>query len=206
VAHAVPVRRRRLRDRRHRPGDAGWFPGLYRAVAVAWLELMLARISAGPAQVPWTAMGALSLSCEQIVLGGLGRRPRVEARPGLLTAGVPSPGVRLELRVTTEDDDAVVVAYADPRGATRAVRRAAMARVELTLHRAVSQSCPGRAARREELRCAKVAVQGAMDADARPNAYRLILCSESHPQPQGRAQRRSAELRAQSQIRIDHIA
>jgi hypothetical protein len=100
-----------------------------------WLELVLARIRVGPARSPWTAMGALSIGGEQIVLGGLGRRPRVGARPGLLTAGIPSPGARLSLRVTTEDDDAVVVSYADPRGGTRAVRHAALARVELTLHR-----------------------------------------------------------------------
>ena len=105
------------------------------AAPEGWLELVLARVRAGPARLPWTAMGALSLGGEQIVLGGLGRRPRVEARPGLLTAGVPSPGARLEVRVTTEDDDAAVVAYADPRGGTRAVRHALLARVELILHR-----------------------------------------------------------------------
>jgi hypothetical protein len=105
------------------------------AAPEGWLELVLARIKAGPARLPWTAMGALSLNGEQIVLGGLGRRPRVEARPGLLTASVPSPGARLELRVTTGEDDAVVVAYTDLQGGSRAVRHAALARVELTLHR-----------------------------------------------------------------------
>lgn len=105
------------------------------AAPEGWLELVLARIRVGPARLPWTALGALSVDGEQIVLGGLGRRPRVEASPGLLTASVPSPGTRLELRVTTEDDDAVAVAYADPQGGTRAVRHAALARVELTLHR-----------------------------------------------------------------------
>ena len=79
-------------------------------------------------------MGALSLSGERIVLGGLGRRPRVDARPDRLTAGVPSPGARLQLSVTT-DDDPVTVAYTDPAGGTRAVRHAALASVELTLHR-----------------------------------------------------------------------
>jgi len=39
---------------------------------------VLARIRVGPARLPWTAMGALSLGGQQIVLGGLGRRPRVE--------------------------------------------------------------------------------------------------------------------------------
>jgi hypothetical protein len=37
--------------------------------------------------------------------------------------------------VTTADDDAVAVPYADPRGGTRAVRHAALAQVELTVHR-----------------------------------------------------------------------
>ena len=47
----------------------------------AWLELVLARIRVGPARSPWTAMGALGLGGERIVLGGLGRRPRVAAGP-----------------------------------------------------------------------------------------------------------------------------
>jgi hypothetical protein len=100
-----------------------------------WLELVLARIRVGPARSPWTAMGALSLSGERILLGGLGRRPRVDARPGRLTADVPSPGARLQLSVITDDDDPVAVSYADPRGGTRAVMHAALASVELTLHR-----------------------------------------------------------------------
>jgi hypothetical protein len=101
----------------------------------AWLDLVLARIRVGPARSPWTAMGALGLGGEPIVLGGLGRRPGVDARPGQLTAGIPSPRARLQLSVTTGDDAAVAVAYTDPRGGTRTVRHAALASVELTLHR-----------------------------------------------------------------------
>ena len=100
-----------------------------------WLELVLARIRIGRARLPWTAMGALSLDGERIPLGGLGRRPRVNGRPGRLTADVPSPGARLHLTVTTSADDAVVVRYADPAGGTRAVRHAPLAAVELTLRR-----------------------------------------------------------------------
>jgi hypothetical protein len=107
----------------------------FAAAPQAWLELVLARIRVGPARSPWTAMGALSLSGERIVLGGLGRRPRVDARPDRLTAGVPSPRARLQLSVTTDDDDPVTVAYTGPGGGTRTVRHAALARVELTLHR-----------------------------------------------------------------------
>ena len=105
------------------------------AAPQAWLELVLARIKVGPARSPWTAMGALSLGGEPIPLGGLGRRPRVDARPDQLTASITSPGARLELSVTTDDDAAVAVAYTDPRGGTRAVRHAALAHVELTVHR-----------------------------------------------------------------------
>ena len=101
----------------------------------AWLDLVLARIKVGPARSPWTAMGALSLGGERIVLGGLGRRPQVDARPGRLTAAIPAPRARLRLSVTTDDRTAVAVAYTDPRGGTRAVRHAALARAELTLHR-----------------------------------------------------------------------
>ena len=72
-----------------------------------WLELVLARIKVGPARLPWTALGALSLSGEQIALGGLGRRSLVDAQPGRLTSRIASPGARLLLSVTTDDDDAV---------------------------------------------------------------------------------------------------
>ena len=61
--------------------------------------------------------------------------PRVDARPDRLTAGASSPGARLQLSVTTDDDDPVTVAYTDPAGGTRTVRHAALASVELTLHR-----------------------------------------------------------------------
>jgi hypothetical protein len=101
-----------------------------------WLELVLARIRIGRVRLPWTAMGALSLDGERIPLGGLGRRPRIDGQPGRLTADIPSPGARLRLTVTTSDDDAVVVRYADPAGGGRDVRHAPLASVELTLRRA----------------------------------------------------------------------
>jgi hypothetical protein len=105
------------------------------AAPEAWLDLVLARIKVGPGRSPWTAMGALSLAGERIVLGGLGRRTRVDARPGQLTAEVPAPRARLGLSVTTDDADAVAVPYADPRGGTRTVRHAALASVELVVRR-----------------------------------------------------------------------
>jgi len=101
----------------------------------AWLELVLARIRIGRARSPWTAMGALCFGGERLPLGGLGRRPQVDARPGRLTASVPSPGARLGLVVVTDDASAVAVPYADPRGGSRVVRHAVLARVELTLRR-----------------------------------------------------------------------
>lgn len=107
----------------------------FAAAPEAWLDLVLARIRVGPARSPWTAMGALSLAGDRIVLGGLGRRPRVDARPDQFTAYVPSPHARLRLSVTTDDDDPIVVPYTDPRGGTRTVRHAALATIELTLHR-----------------------------------------------------------------------
>jgi hypothetical protein len=59
----------------------------------------------------------------------------VDAQPGRLTADIPSPRARLALTVTTSDDDAVWVRYADPSGTARAVRHAPLAGVELTLRR-----------------------------------------------------------------------
>ncbi len=109
--------------------DFGTAPG-------GWLELVLARIRIGGRRLPWTAMGALSLDGERIPLGGLGRRPRVDARPERLTADIPSPGTRLQLTVTSRDDGAVAVRYEDPAGGTRAVRHALLASAELTVRRA----------------------------------------------------------------------
>lgn len=100
-----------------------------------WLELVLAQIKVGRGRSPWTAMGALSLGGEPIWLGGLGRRPAVDAAPGRLTATVPSPRARLQVTVTTDDADAVAVPYADPSGGARAVRHAALATVVVTLRR-----------------------------------------------------------------------
>ena len=93
----------------------------------AWLELVLARIKVGPVRSPWTAMGALGLGGDRIVLGGLGRRPLIDASPVRLTASIGGPRARLLLSVTTED--------ADPRGGTRTVRHAALAGVMLSLRR-----------------------------------------------------------------------
>ena len=105
------------------------------AAPEAWLELVLARIRVGPARSPWTAMGAVSLGGERIVLGGLGRRAEVDARPDGLAAGIPAAHDRLQVSVATDDDDPVAVTYTDPRGGTRTVRHAARAAVELTLRR-----------------------------------------------------------------------
>jgi len=109
-------------------GDSGRAPE-------AWLELVLARIKVGPVRSPWTAMGALGLGRDRIVLGGLGRRPLVDARPDRLTASIGGPRARLLLSVTTEDAGPVAVTYADPRGGTRTVRHAALASVTLSLRR-----------------------------------------------------------------------
>jgi hypothetical protein len=112
-----------------------WLHADFGAAPEAWLDVVLARIRVGPARSPWTAMGALSLAGNRIVLGGLGRRTRVEASPGRLTAGVPSPHARLQLSVTTDEQDPVAVLYADPRGGTRTVRHAALASVEVVVRR-----------------------------------------------------------------------
>jgi hypothetical protein len=104
----------------------------FAAAPQAWLELALARIKVGPARSPWTAIGAASLSGQVVLLGGPGRRPKVSADPGRLTASIPAPAGRLDLTASTADDHAVAVAYADPRGGTRLVRHAALATVKLS--------------------------------------------------------------------------
>jgi hypothetical protein len=98
-----------------------------------WLELVLARIKAGRALLPWTAFGTLSLGGDRLPLGGLGRAATVNAGSGRLTATIPAPGARLELTVTADPRGTAVLAYADPAGGTRVVSHSALAGVELTL-------------------------------------------------------------------------
>ena len=100
-----------------------------------WLDLVLARIRVGPVRSPWTAMGALSLGGSRSVLGGLGRRPKVDAWPDGLTCEVPSPEGRLQLSVTAAVDATAAVIYTDPAGGVRTVTHAARADVELTMHK-----------------------------------------------------------------------
>ena len=99
-----------------------------------WLELALARIRVGQVRSPWISIGALGVGASRYWLGGLGRRPRVEAGPGRLAARIPSPAGQLELIVTTTDDNGVAVAYTDPSGGSRRVRHSAIASVDLTWH------------------------------------------------------------------------
>ena len=67
-----------------------------------WLELVLARVRACRALLPWTAFGALRLDGARLPLGGLGRAATVSADNGRLTATIPAPGARLELSVTAD--------------------------------------------------------------------------------------------------------
>jgi hypothetical protein len=101
-----------------------------------WLELVLARVRAGRALLPWTAFGALSIGGQRLPLGGLGRAVTVGAGPARLTAAVPAPGARLELTVTADPGEAVVLTYADPAGGTRVASHSALADAELTVRRA----------------------------------------------------------------------
>ena len=59
-----------------------------------WLELVLARVRAGRALLPWTAFGALSLHGQRLPLGGLGRSRRAPAPRG---SPLPSPRTRSEV-------------------------------------------------------------------------------------------------------------
>jgi hypothetical protein len=109
--------------------------GGFGAAPQGWLDLVIARIRVGPARSPWTAIGGLSLGGAPILLGGLGRRPAVDATPDGLSASIPSRHAELVLKVTADPDDAVALTYADPSGGTRAVRHAAIATVEVALNR-----------------------------------------------------------------------
>jgi hypothetical protein len=103
-----------------------------------WLELVLARVRAGPALLPWTAFGTLSLGGRRLPLGGLGRLGRpatVAAGHARLTATLPAPGARVELTVMADPAEAVVLTYADPAGGTRVVSHCALAGAALTLRR-----------------------------------------------------------------------
>jgi hypothetical protein len=119
-------------------------------------------------------MGARSLGGEPIRLSGLGRRPRVSASPGHLTAGILSPGTWLAVEVTASPDDTVAVAYADPPGEPRAVSHAALASVELRLHRRGQTNSPSPAA---------AAPMSTAPASTRPGSPRDRCPSADHPSP-----------------------
>ncbi len=98
-----------------------------------WLELVLARVRVGGVLLPWSAFGMLCLYGDRVPLGGLGRRAAVDARPGRLAATVRMPGGRLTVAVTAAAGDTVAVSYADPRGGSRSVSHAAVARTSVDL-------------------------------------------------------------------------
>jgi hypothetical protein len=100
-----------------------------------WLELLIARVRAGPALLPWTAFGTLSLGGRRLSLGGLGRPSTVAAGHARLTATIPAPGARVELTVLADPGEAAVLTYVDPAGGTRVVSHCALAGAALTLRR-----------------------------------------------------------------------
>jgi hypothetical protein len=106
----------------------------------AWLDVALGRVRLGRAVTPWVANGALALDGRRYRLGGLRRRPRVDARPGALEAVVPGAGVVVRAAAAAPAGQTVAFAYADPGGREHHALNCSVAEVRLRVDR------PGRPA------------------------------------------------------------
>jgi hypothetical protein len=96
--------------------------------AEAWLDLALGRIRIGPVTTPWIANGALHVAGARRHLGGLARRPQVDARPGEATVVLDD----VRIRVTAPREQTVAWVYADPPGGEHHALNCSIAGLELS--------------------------------------------------------------------------
>ena len=95
----------------------------------AWLDLAAGRIRVAGATTPWLANGALHLDGRRHVLGGLGARPAVDARPG----GAELALGDVRIRVVAPPGQTVAWVYADPPGGEHHALNCSIAALEVTI-------------------------------------------------------------------------
>lgn len=109
-----------------------WLHGLFEGGD--WIDLVAARIKAGPVQTPWIVNGAVSISGTRHRLGGLGRTraTAIEAHETSATLRIPGDGVTVH--ATVHAPDPVRWDYADPKGGMHDVVHSSIAELELEVH------------------------------------------------------------------------
>jgi hypothetical protein len=113
-----------------------WLHGVgFEEAPDAWLDVALGRVRVGRATTPWVANGALALGGERIRLGGVRRRPRVDARPGALEAIVGGTGATVHVTAAAPLEQTVAFAYADPGGGEHHSLNCSIAQVRLRVER-----------------------------------------------------------------------
>jgi hypothetical protein len=101
----------------------------------AWLDVALGRVRVGRAVTPWIANGALALDGRRYRLGGLRRRPRVDARPGALEAALLGAGLVVHATVAAPAGQTVAFVYGDPGGGEHHALNCSIAQVRLRVER-----------------------------------------------------------------------
>jgi hypothetical protein len=101
----------------------------------AWLDVALGRVRVGGVLTPWVANGALTLDGRRYRLGGLTRRPRVDARPGAFEGEFGGSGVTVSVAVTAPERQTVAFRYADPTGGEHVAMNCSIAEVRLRVER-----------------------------------------------------------------------
>ncbi len=99
-----------------------------------WLDLVLARARIGSGLTPWLAAGGAGTASGRVLLGGLRRRPVVEAAAaGGVELRLPTSAGELAISVHAGQARTVGVTYRDPRHGSRQVAHTGLARARLEL-------------------------------------------------------------------------
>jgi hypothetical protein len=106
-----------------------WLHGIFDEGA--WIDLVAARIKAGPVLTPWLANGAVSFDGARHRLGGLGRTRAVRIDAHQTSATMLMPGDGVTVHATVRAPDPVRWDYADPRGGAHEVVNCSIASLEL---------------------------------------------------------------------------
>jgi hypothetical protein len=113
-----------------------WLHGVgFDEAADAWIDVALGRVRVGRATTPWVANGSLDVDGERIRLGGLRRRPRVDARPGALEAAIGGAGATVRVTAAAPPGQTVAFAYADPGGGEHHSLNCSIAQIRLRVER-----------------------------------------------------------------------
>lgn len=96
-----------------------------------WIDLVAARIKAGPVTTPWIVNGAVSIDGSRHRLGGLGRTRTTSIDARETSASMRLPGDGVTVHATVRAPDPARWDYADPKGGMHDVVNCSIAQLEL---------------------------------------------------------------------------